>query len=250
MSTDLFSKQSLSYSEFRPHYPDSLFQFLGDHCGLQELAWDCATGNGQAAIGLAKVFKQVIATDLSDEQIHHAVPHPRIEYQVLPAEGTLKLQTSSVDLITVAQAIHWFDLNKFYEQANLLLKPDGLFATWAYGFHEPFHPDIDVILQRFYFQTLGPYWKENNKLIWNRYRDLHFPFQEIAAPEIEIQVSWSLDNLMGYFRSWSSTQLYREKNFVDPTLNLQNELMPHWGESSAHKYLKWKLIFRAGKKIS
>lgn len=247
MSTDLFSKQANLYARFRPQYPEQIYKFLLTHCPATELAWDCATGNGQAAVDLSKFFKKMIATDLSDQQIRSAIRADNVDYRVLRAEETLAVENHSMDLITVAQALHWFDLDKFYKEVKRLLKPGGVFATWAYAFHAPVQSDIDDYLNNFYFKTLWPFWKNNNKLIWNDYRDLDFPFSEITAPKIDLKVNWSLDDLMGYFKTWSSTQLFIEKHQADPTLELHEKILPFWGESSDVKSLKWNLVFRVGK---
>lgn len=247
MGTDLFSKQSHLYSQFRPQYPKEIYDFLTKHCGGRELAWDCATGNGQAASDLSRYFKKVIATDSSEKQIQNALPLENVEYQVLKAEEKLSLPNASIDLITVAQALHWFDLEVFYSEARRLLKPDGVFATWAYSFHSPIQPDIDSHLNEFYFQTLGPFWKPNNRLIWEGYRDLPFPFEEITTPKLSLSVSWSLEDLRGYFKTWSSTQLYIDKQETDPTGELLKNLLPLWGDPKSKRNLSWNLIFKAGK---
>jgi ubiquinone/menaquinone biosynthesis C-methylase UbiE len=167
MSSDLFSKQATTYSRFRPTYPDALYEAILSHCANRELAWDCATGNGQAATGLSPYFKRVVATDLSQSQIENAISKSNIEYRVLRAEEKVPLPDESVDLVTVAQAIHWFDLDTFYSEVKRVLKPKGIFATWAYSFHSPLSKEIDEVLQEFYFVTLGNYWQPNNRLIWD-----------------------------------------------------------------------------------
>lgn len=248
MKTDLFSKQAAVYSSFRPKYPEALYRFLADECEERKWVWDCATGNGQAALDLSRHFDRVIATDLSASQIENATKAPNVEYRVLPAENPLEADDDSFDLVTVAQAIHWFDLEKFYPEVKRVLKPAGIFATWAYGFHSPIHPEIDPILHDFYFGKLGPYWKPNNQLIVDGYRDLAFPFREITTPKLALRVDWSLADLMGYFRSWSGTQLYRDRHGVDPTIELETRIAPFWGNPSEKRALSWDLIFRAGRK--
>ena len=247
MSTDLFSKQATTYSQFRPQYPQELYQFLAECCKEKELAWDCATGNGQAACDLAKYFKKMIATDISEKQISNATKAPNIEYLVLKAEEPLPVKNGSIDLITVAQAIHWFDLDIFYNEAKRVLKPGGIMATWAYAFHSPIETQIDKILYEFCLETLGPYWKENVKWVWNKYKDLKFPFEEIKTPVITMNVNWNLDDLLGYFRSWSATQLYIDQHHEDPTVKLKEKLIPLWGDSQKTKKLEWELALRVGK---
>lgn len=247
MDTDLFSKQADHYARFRPQYPPELYDFLIEHCGGTDLAWDCATGNGQAAIDLSRFFKRVIATDLSENQIASAILVNNVDYKVLRAEETLDLNDHSLDLITVAQALHWFDLDKFYKEVKRLLKPTGIFATWAYSFHAPIRPEIDALLNEFYFDTLGPFWKANNRMIWDDYKNLAFPFSEIATPKIKLSVDWHLDYLLGYFKTWSSTQLFIEKHRADPTLQLKEKILPYWGNASDVKRLEWNLVFRVGR---
>lgn len=196
---------------------------------------------------MSRFFEKVIATDLSEKQIGSAIKADNVDYRVSRAEESLDLPGNSVDLITVAQALHWFDLDRFYVEVKRLLKPDGIFATWAYAFHAPIQPEIDAFLNEFCFTTLGPFWKNNNKLIWGEYQDLAFPFLEIATPKITLNVDWSLDDLMGYFKTWSSTQLFIEEHRIDPTSELQQKILPHWGKSTDIKPLKWNLIFRVGK---
>ncbi|HAZ11234.1 MAG: hypothetical protein A2X86_08320 [Bdellovibrionales bacterium GWA2_49_15] len=249
MSTDLFSKQANLYSRYRPQYPDALYKFLLSHCAKKELAWDCATGNGQAALDLARFFTKVIATDLSERQIKSAVRAENVEYRVLKAEESLGVKDHSIDLITVAQALHWFDLDKFYAEVKRVLRPTGIFATWAYAFHLPIQPNIDSSLTDFYFNILGPFWKKNNKLIFDNYKELSFPFREIATPEIYLEVNWSLEDLIGYFRTWSSTQLFIDQSQIDPTLELYEKVLPYWGAASEKKILKWRLIFKVGELV-
>lgn len=247
MSTDLFSKQSTLYSQYRPRYPDQLYEFILNNCPGRNLAWDCGTGNGQAAVHLSRYFKSVIATDISEVQIRNAIKAENVDYMVLKAEEPAAAEPSTVDLITVAQALHWFDLDKFYQEARRVLRPNGIFATWGYAFHSPIDKSIDPFLERFYFDILGPFWKPNNKLLWDNYEKLEFPFREIATPKIDLEVIWSLDDLLKYFKTWSSTQIYTDKTKTDPTVELFANLLPHWGEASARKMLKWRLAFRVGK---
>lgn len=246
VTTDLFTRQSALYSKYRPQYPAALYEYLLRHCPARELAWDCATGNGQAALDLARHFPRVIATDLSDTQIRNAAPDPRIEYRILRAEEPLPVADASVDLITVAQAIHWFDLDRFYAEAKRVLKPGGVIAAWGYGFHRPIQKDIDALFDELFYDTLGPYWKPNNRLLWNQYRELAFPFQELPNPGLRLEVEWSLDDLIGYIRTWSATQLYVDRTGSDPTESLKARLLPHWGHPDERRAICWELAFRAG----
>jgi SAM-dependent methyltransferase len=189
----------------------------------------------------------VVATDLSQSQIKSATQADNIEYRVLKAEERLDAPDHSLDLITVAQAIHWFNLPVFYAECERLLKPDGLIATWAYSFHAPISPEIDETLNRFYFETLGPYWTPKNKLIWDRYRSLPFPFTQIETPKLQMFVEWNLNDLMGYFRTWSATQLFIEETQSDPTRELSHSLKDLWGSAETAKTLYWEVTLLAGK---
>ncbi len=246
-STDLFSKQADLYSIYRPAYPARLFQQLADCAPTRALAWDCATGNGQAAQGLSPYFDRIIATDLSSAQLRNALPIANVEYQELAAEAALPVPAQSVDLVTVAQAIHWFDHDRFYAEVKRVLRPGGLFAAWGYGFHAPISPAIDSILHEFYFGTLGAFWKQQNQLIWDRYRNLKFPFEQIAFPEFQIEVAYTLEEFMGYFKTWSAHALYREKHGVDATDLLLKQLEPIWGDPHLRKSMAWDLILKVGR---
>jgi SAM-dependent methyltransferase len=217
-------------------------------CAFKEVAWDCATGNGQAAVSLSPHFKKIIATDLSSDQIKNAITKPNIEYQVLKAEEHLNIPDQSVDLITIAQALHWFDFKIFYPEAKCVLKPNGIIAAWAYGFHESLSPEIDAIFKTFNQEKIGPFWKIQNQWISESYKDVPFPFQEIPAPDFYLTVNWTLEEFTGYCRSWSATQLYIEKHGVDPIPQLQKDLLPHW-PPNLQKEVKWKLVLKIGKKF-
>jgi len=174
---DHFSSASDRYAAFRPDYPAALYAWLAGLSTARDTAWDCATGSGQAALGLAPHFRRVVASDASAEQIRHAGPHPGIEYRVAPAEAS-GLADRSVDLVTVAQAAHWFDLPRFYAEVARVLKPGGVLALWGYG-RMVLPGDMDAPFRRFYGETVGPYWPPERALIDDAYRSLDFPFAEI-----------------------------------------------------------------------
>jgi hypothetical protein len=177
---DHFSGQAAAYAAARPDYPAELFEWLADKTPAHGCAWDCATGNGQAAHALANHFKRVIATDASAEQIANAVPQPRIEYRIAPAE-TPDLEAASVDLVTVAQAVHWFNRTRFYAAVADVLCDDGLVAVWSYGLFT-ITPALDAVINGFYHDLLGTYWPPERKLIDEHYATLNFPFAEITPP--------------------------------------------------------------------
>ena len=175
---DHFSAQAADYAKFRPGYPRELFDYLGSIAPSRQLAWDCGTGNGQAAGGLALVFDRVIATDASDKQIANAQSHERVDYGVAPAENS-GIKSATVDLIMIAQALHWFDLNRFYAEARRVLKPNGVLAASAYNLLHV-EPAIDEVVNRYYYEVVGPFWPPERKLV-EQFADLPFPFQGRCA---------------------------------------------------------------------
>jgi SAM-dependent methyltransferase len=180
---DHFSKQAADYAKFRPRYPHEMFEYLGSLSPTHQLAWDCGTGNGQAAVALAEVFDRVIATDASEKQIAKAQPHERVEYRVARAENS-GMQPETLDLVLVAQALHWFDLPRFYEEVRRVLKNNGVFAASAYNLLR-IEPAIDEIVNRYYHEVVGPFWPLERKLVEN-FADLSFPFHEIEPPKIQM----------------------------------------------------------------
>lgn len=243
--TDHFSGASDRYAAFRPDYPAALFTWLACLCAEHDAAWDCATGSGQAAAGLAPHFRAVIASDASAEQIAHARGPANVSLRVATAENS-GLADASADLVTVAQAAHWFDLPRFYAEARRVLKPGGVIALWGYG--RLVLPDgMDAIFRRFYVETIGPYWPAERSLIDDGYRSLDFPFAGIAAPEFFIEVEWSLPRLMDYVSTWSAVKRYREAAGEDPLPQLVAELAPLWGDARTARSLRWPLFLRVGR---
>jgi SAM-dependent methyltransferase len=242
---DHFSTASERYAAFRPDYPAELYAWLAGQCVEPDTAWDCATGSGQAALGLARHFRRVVATDASAEQIRHAVPHAGIDYRVAPAEAS-GLAGASVDLVTVAQAAHWFDLPRFYAEVARVLKPGGVLALWGYG-RMVLPGALDAPFQRFYDETVGPYWPPERALIDDGYRSLAFPFAAIAAPPFTIEVSWTLPRFLDYLSTWSAVKRYIASRHADPLPALGASLQPLWGDA-AHAYtLRWPVFLRAGR---
>jgi SAM-dependent methyltransferase len=242
---DHFSQVSAGYAAFRPRYPDALFDFLASVAPASTAAWDCATGNGQAAISLAQHFSQVIATDASEEQIAHATPHPRVTYRVAPAERS-GLDDRSVDLVTVAQAAHWLDRPRFYAEARRVLRPSGVVAVWTYSLFA-IAPEIDAVLRAFYSETVGPFWPPERKLTEAGYRTLDFPFPEIPVPPFAIEQALTLEEVAGYVRTWSATQGYVRRHGKDPVDGLIVELRPLWGDSATRRTARWPIGMRVGR---
>ncbi len=244
---DHFAPVAANYAEFRPTYPAALFAWLATIAPGRALAWDCAAGSGQASCDIAAYFEQVIATDAAAAQIAAAIPHPRVDYRVAPA-GASGLTEASVDLITVAQALHWFELDRFYAEARRVLKPDGILAVWSYGILHVEGNAIDDRVQRFYRETIGPYWPPERRYVEDGYRSLPFPFTELQPPALGMDAAWTLPELLGYLRSWSATGRYIAERGHDPVTVLAAELAPLWGSSPERRRVIWPLTVRVGKK--
>ncbi len=242
---DHFSGIADRYVAFRPRYPDALFDYLAGASRRRELAWDCACGSGQATQALADRFISVIATDASQSQVAAAPSHPRIDYRVAPAEES-GLPSGSVDLVTVAQALHWFDIDRFYAEVRRVLVPGGLLAVWAYGVLHVEDREIDALVTRFYRVTLGPYWPPERELVEKEYRTLPFPFRERRPPSFRMEALWSLPQLLGYFRSWSATSRYIAAHGDDPVSALADALSPLWGDPDCVREITWPLFLRVG----
>jgi len=239
---DLFSNHSKQYAQFRPTYPDTLYQFIFSHINQFNTAWDCGTGNGQAAHVLAKTFKKVYATDISAAQINNAQRAENIFYSV----GGLRtpFKDKSIDLITAAQALHWFDLEQFYQEVNRVGKPNGLLAVWGYSLLN-INKSIDPALLDFYKNTVGPFWDEERKLIDEEYKTIPFPFQEIKTPEFDFSFEWTIDQLEGYLISWSAVQKYIKKNKVNPVEMFIEKIRPQW--QTGRLTITFPLFLRLGR---
>jgi ubiquinone/menaquinone biosynthesis C-methylase UbiE len=255
---DLFSAQSKQYASSRPTYPRALFEFIVGLVDEKNLAWDCATGNGQAALVLTDYFKQVIASDISARQLEIARQESNIKYQIFRAEDT-PLKDNSIDLITIAQALHWFDLDKFYSEARRVLRErkhgktgegGGIIAAWAYGLHT-ISPGVDKVTHQLYEDILGDkYWPPERKYVEDRYETIPFPFDQIPAPEFQIQLSWNLSELVNYYRSWSSVQKFIEKNKYDPVSEVSSSLEYGWGGKNninEKRKVVWPLYVKIGR---
>jgi SAM-dependent methyltransferase len=240
---DLFSRDPAGYAEFRPHYPAALFAWLAEVSPGDALAWDAGTGNGQAAVELAKHFRHVIASDPSAKQLSQAVADPRVEYRV--AGETAGLDPASADLATVAQALHWFDRPKYWNEVKRVVRPGGVVAVWCYELQQV-SPDIDGIITRFYRETVGPYWTPDRKLVEDGYRTVEFPFAEFTAPSFAMTTEWSLQQQLGYLGTWSAVGRFRDVAGRDPIPMVAAELEPAWGSEGVRK-VSWPLSVRAGR---
>lgn len=236
---DHFSGVAYDYRRFRPLYPSSLFAFLSFITREQKTAWDCATGTGQAARALAAVFDQVIASDASRAQIDHAIKRYNVQYHVFPAEDT-RINTRSIDLITVAQALHWFDIEKFFIEANRVLKPGGILAIWSYNLLT-ISDAVDKLINRLYDDTLRAYWPSQRKLIEENYQSIEFPFQAVQCPNFDMSASWELPQLTGYLNTWSAVSRYQQDNGRNPVDDIADELGEIWGDAKKQLLVKWPL---------
>ncbi len=241
---DLFSSGSNDYARFRPLYPRALFEYLSRLCATHELAWDCATGNGQAAIELARYFKRVVATDASAQQLQQARVHPSVHYQVAKAEEA-PFEKQVVDLITVAQAFHWFQHEAFFAEVKRVLKPNGVLAIWAYELCTV-SPEIDAVVIYLYNDLLGPLWEKERRFIEEGYQNNIFPLREIAAPPFVMEAYWSFDHFVGYLSTWSPIKKYREKYGQDPIMKIIPRLQGVWGNVEKRD-VRWKLALRVGR---
>ena len=241
---DHFSRQAGSYARYRPTYPDGLFAWLASVAPATGLAWDCATGNGQAARGLAVHFDRVVATDASAEQVARASGggHAGLTFRVAPAEAS-GLDPGMVDLVVVAQALHWFDRARFYRELDRVLCPGGVLAVWSYQL-AIIDPVIDRIIGEWYRGPLGPYWPPERALVESAYRSIELPYAEIEVPAFEMVAHWFLAHLLGYLGSWSAVHRYREERAQDPVEALARALTAAWGDPAKRHRVVWSLTVR------
>lgn len=226
---DNFSTQSSQYAKFRPTYPEELYHFLMNQIHQKYTAWDCATGNGQVAVELAKQFDEVYATDISSMQLKEAPQLTNVYYKIECAEHT-SFEDNKFDLITVAQAIHWFNFDEFFLEVSRTLKPNGVFAAFGYGLMK-IDPEIDQLVYHLYEDILGTYWDIERKHIEDGYVNIPFPFQEIKSPVFTISATWHFDQLIGYLETWSSLQHYIKANEKNPIEFVYNDLKIAWGNA-------------------
>ena len=249
--TDLFATVARAYANFRPEYPPELFEWLARNCVARDVAWDCGCGSGQATVALAGYFDQVNATDVAPEQIAEAKPHPRVKYYVAPVESS-GLRDASVDLVTVAQALHWFDLRGFYAEMRRVARPGALLAVWTYPRPEFLEPALDRVFLDFYSNVVGPYWPPERRHVESRYTTLEFPprqasFEEVPHPEFGFDLDWAFEQVIGYAASWSATAGYRKQKGTDPVPLLRQSLRAVWPESRATAVLRMPLVLRAAR---
>lgn len=244
---DFFSKQSSVYAQSRPSYPNELFTFLSELCVEHQLAWDCATGNGQAAVSLASHFDKVIASDLSEKQISNATPAPNVEYRVHRVEANT-LEDSSVDLITVATAAHFFDLPVFYAEVDRILKPRGVLAIWSYAGCKV-NEEVDPVLDEFAFEFLHDHWPEQTRYNWkDKYKTLPFPYSQVDLPKFEASQQYNWKQLESYLNSWSGVQAFISEKGTNPVDIFRERFENAWGNLSEVRTVRWPLFMKCGRK--
>jgi SAM-dependent methyltransferase len=241
---DHFSGHAAHYASSRPLYSDEIFDFVATLPEKRSLALDCATGNGQAAVGLAERFERVIATDASAEQLSHATPHPRVEYRQAPAEQT-GVESGTVDLVTAAAGAHWFDFDRFYPEVERVLAPGGALAVWSYDLLQV-SPEIDRLVRWLAREGVASYWPPERRWVDEEYRTLPFPFQEVEVPPLAIEALWPLDRVLGYIGTWSASARYRRETGRDAVELIRRELEAAWGDPGEERLVRWPIMMRAG----
>jgi len=241
---DNFSAQSDKYAKYRPAYPSDLFEFLKLNIQDKLNAWDCGTGNGQVAYELAKMFDNVFATDISQSQIDNALQAGNISYSVQPAEKT-DFDNGLFDLIVVAQAIHWFDFDKFYTEVRRTAKDNALLCVVGYGKLE-ISEQIDHVIADFYNNVIGKYWDKERKYIDHNYKTIPFPFDEIEAPNFANTQSWTLEHLIGYLNTWSAVKHFVKQNNYNPVDKLEKDIEQLWGNEQTRP-IHFPLLLRIGR---
>ncbi len=241
---DNFSSQPDKYAKYRPTYPSAFFDYLNLIVPNKQNAWDCGTGNGQVAYELAKTFDKVFATDISQSQIDNAFRADNITYSVQPAEKT-NFENKLFDLIVVAQAIHWFDFEKFYSEVRRTARKNALICVVGYGKIEISEP-IDSIITDFYENVIGLYWDNERKYIDENYKTIPFPFDEIQVPNFVNKLYWTLEHLTEYLNTWSAVKHFIKQNGHNPVDKLQSELEQHWNKGHT-KEVRFALLLRIGR---
>jgi SAM-dependent methyltransferase len=241
---DHFSQQANHYARYRPSYPAALYDYLAALTPRRERAWDVGTGNGQAALGLARHFRSIMASDPSERQIALAAPHDHVTYRAATAEYSA-LEDQSIDLIAAAQAVHWFDLDRFYAEVTRVLRPDGILAVWCYSL-SAITPEVDRVMEAYYHDVLGEFWPPQTRWVDEHYRTLPFPYEEIATPHFGLEAAWSQADLLGYLSSWSAAPRYKAARGADPLNEKRAEFAAAWG-AATDRIVRWPLYLRVGR---
>jgi hypothetical protein len=241
---DNFSHNPSGYATYRPSYPDAIFQELPKLIPSTSRAWDVGTGNGQVAVKLSAFMNHVEATDISAAQMSKATLSSKISYSVQPAEKT-NFEDDTFDLITIGQAIHWFDFDKYYAEVYRVAKDQAIIEAIGYDLIK-INPAVDKIIDHLYSGILKDYWDPERKYIDDQYRTIPFPFEEIPLPNDPIKVNWTLDHLIGFLNTWSALKHYRTKKNDNPLDSIKSDLREAWGKNES-KLCNFPIISRAGK---
>ena len=241
---DRFSGHSANYARYRIDYPGELYDYVLAHVPVRHAAWDCATGNGQVAVSLANYFEQIEATDLSLNQLANAIRRPNIDYQVATAEAA-PFADEHFDLITVGQALHWFDVPAFHAEAQRVLKPTGIIAEWGYGLNEVNAP-IDALVRFIYTEVVGPFWDPMRRHIENEYRELPFDFAAVKRTRVTASKHWLVEWYMNYLRTWSAVQNFRKRHGFDPIDQFDSDFRRLWGPG--HREVRFPVFLRLGRR--
>jgi len=242
---DHFSGVSSGYAEFRPRYPRALYEFIASVAPSHDRAWDCGAGSGQASVDLAQSFRDVVATDLSAAQLAHGPLHQKISWVAAAAEAA-PIATTSVDAVTVAQALHWFDHPRFYEEVRRVAVPGAVIVAWTY-LPSQMEGNAGEIHDRLMFETLRGYWPPERRHVDTGYRGIPFPFERLEAPPLRLDERWPLAQLTGYMRTWSATARYKRQHGIDPVVDVERELAAIWGDPEDRRAISWPLVVLAGK---
>lgn len=242
---DRFSGSAQQYQRYRPIYPPELFTFLAASTRGHERAWDCATGNGQCALGLTEHYRRVYATDASSRQLEMAPYHPRITWNTATAEHSMA-PDHAFDLVTAAQSAHWFDHNRFYHEVRRVLRPGGVIAVWAYDL-PVVNPETDSLVRHLYHDILGSYWQPEIRHISNRYRTLPFPFRKLRVPPFIMTAHWTCNEFIRYIETWSAAVTYRESRKASPLESIHAQLEHSWKAPGKRQVVRWPLIVLAGR---
>ena len=242
---DRFSAQAADYARYRIDYPAALYDWLLPQVPARERAWDCATGNGQVAAVLADSFVRVDATDLSARQLAQAAPRPNISYQTARAEHT-PFPAQRFDLITVAQAVHWFEPAAYHAEVRRVARPGAVLAEWGYNFARTDSGAVNAALDRFHDETSAPYWDANRGHITDEYARIPFPFAEVQTARFAATRQWAVADLLGYLRTWSAAANYaRQHGGADLVALVADELTQLWGPG--RREVTFPVFARAGR---
>jgi len=246
MTKDLFSKQASAYAKYRPSYQPALVDYILGFVSEKKHAWDCATGNGQAAVLLSPWFEKITATDISEKQLQLAVKKDNIFYSVGKATPT-DFPDNHFDLVTVAQAYHWLPFEPFEKEVKRVSKPGGIIAVWGYNIPVCDNPDLNILFNYFYKDIIGPYWDTERKYVDDYYKTVPFNFEELPSPAFSIDVQWNMEDLLGYFNSWSSVMNYIKKHQHNPVDDISGKISASWQNPGSSIPFRFPLFMRIGR---